>query len=115
MQLIDLRTGEGIIFAPSGLRTKPSPTDSLTRVVTFGQDYLLVQSRERITLDGGHSMLAVRDETMHTRIGRVAVQNATRSAVVTMAEPALSEMTALNSRNRSSVVCVAGIDYHNGG
>lgn len=77
------------MFAPSGLDVKSIDADpsSPMTVAPFGQGYLLVHSRQRITRDGGHSFLAVRDEATHTRIGRVAAPNVVKA--VTLAETAL--------------------------
>lgn len=61
------------MFAPSGLGVKAGASSHSTSssassshlrsgggfVAPFGQGYLLVRSRQRITLDGGHSLLAV--------------------------------------------------------
>lgn len=61
------------MFAPSGLGVKSDSSSTGRKVVApFGQGYLVVQSRQRITRDGGHSFLAARDEDTHTRFGRVA-------------------------------------------
>lgn len=73
------------MFAPSGLGIKSAENDpfgSMT-VAPFGQGYLVIHSRQRITRDGGHSLLAVRDEAAHTRIGRVAAPNPTKGATTT--------------------------------
>lgn len=69
------------MFAPSGLgiksgisMSKSSGNISSTYFATsnalvtpFGQGYLLVRSRQRITFDGGHSLLAVPAEAKHAR------------------------------------------------
>lgn len=73
------------MFAPGGLYVRAksdntawrvSGTDSVlassseARTVTqLGEGYMLVQSRLRITRDGGHSILAVRKATQTTRVG----------------------------------------------
>lgn len=41
-------------------------------VVPLGQGYLVLRSRLRLTLDGGHSLLAVSTPGMNTRLGRVS-------------------------------------------
>ncbi|KIP08577.1 hypothetical protein PHLGIDRAFT_44166, partial [Phlebiopsis gigantea 11061_1 CR5-6] len=70
-QIVSLGTGQAILFAPNGVGLRsgseraPSP-DSSTAVedsdtpspAAIGQGYLHVQSRLRITRDGGHSILA---------------------------------------------------------
>lgn len=71
-QVVGLQTGQAIVFAPSGLGVKnlisiPGAWESYSTasvkvrgvLTPFGQGYLLVRSRQRITLDGGHSLLAV--------------------------------------------------------
>lgn len=56
---MSLQTGQAIVFAPSGLGVKgPATTSVTTDVIPLGQGYLFVWSRQRITADGGHSILA---------------------------------------------------------
>lgn len=76
------------MFAPNGLGvrqsnpamvgTPPSDDDSgvgdsddAGEVGVIGQGYLHVQSRLRVTRDGGHSILAVQDPAHTTRLARV--------------------------------------------
>jgi len=86
-----LRTGQAIILAPSGLTVRtatqlptPEPDDGYDDdsndsddaiksgpITPLGQGYLVVHSRLRITRDGGHSLLAVRDSSKTTRLNRV--------------------------------------------
>ena len=47
-------------------------SDDSWSVAPLGQGYLLVQSRLRVTRDGGHSILAVDDPKNTTRLGRVS-------------------------------------------
>lgn len=61
----------------------PSPDSSTAiedseppRPAAIGQGYLHVQSRLRITRDGGHSILAVPHEASATRLGRVPARGA---------------------------------------
>ena len=84
-QVISLRTGQAIILSPSGLTVRavtqlstPEPDDDddddtvkSGPLAPFGQGYLLVHSRLRVTRDGGHSLLAVRDSSKTTRLNRV--------------------------------------------
>ena len=75
------------MFAPNGLGVRGavenstsqwdgdsgiSVSDDMGTVAPFGQGYLLVQSRQRVTRDGGHSILAVSDPANTTRVGRGA-------------------------------------------
>jgi hypothetical protein len=57
----------------SDLGTSNSGEHSST-IRTIGQGYLVVRSRLRITQDGGHSMLAVQNDMLSTRLGPVSVQ-----------------------------------------
>lgn len=41
-------------------------------VIPLGLGYFVVRSRYRVTRDGGHSLLAVDDPTLTTRLGRVS-------------------------------------------
>jgi hypothetical protein len=47
-------------------------SEAAASVAPFGQGYLLVQSRLRVTRDGGHSILAVRDPKSTTRLDPVS-------------------------------------------
>lgn len=51
-------------------------------VAPIGQGYLHVQSRLRVTTDGGHSILAVNDPEHTTRFGRVPRSDGTEEASV---------------------------------
>lgn len=62
-------TGSWHSEADSGVGS--SDSDSIGAVAPIGQGYLHVQSRLRVTRDGGHSILAVNDPTDTTRLGRV--------------------------------------------
>jgi hypothetical protein len=75
---VALKTGQALLFAPAGLGLRIDNT--LKALVSgesgtgpfaaqLGQGYLLVQSRLRITRDGGHTLLAVADAA-HTRVRR---------------------------------------------
>ncbi|KZV75963.1 hypothetical protein PENSPDRAFT_680683 [Peniophora sp. CONT] len=57
-KIVALRTGEGILFAASGLGLKEDEFGA-GEVTPLGRGYVLVKSRLRITRDGGHSLLAV--------------------------------------------------------
>ncbi|KZT12865.1 uncharacterized protein LAESUDRAFT_808383 [Laetiporus sulphureus 93-53] len=64
-QIVKLRTGEAIVLAPSGLgmvrdtREDDARTGNLKRLTQFGRRYLIIKSRQRITADGGTSILVV--------------------------------------------------------
>ncbi|GJE88163.1 hypothetical protein PsYK624_042460 [Phanerochaete sordida] len=83
-KIVALRTGQAIMFAPNGVglrasaRAEQSDSDSgvgtsddAGAVAPLAQGYLHVQSRLRVTRDGGHSILAVSDPEGTTRVGRV--------------------------------------------
>lgn len=53
-QIVALRTGQAIMFAPAGLVRL-----SAGNAVSLGSGYMVVKSRLRITKDGGHSLLSV--------------------------------------------------------
>ncbi|TFK99077.1 P-loop containing nucleoside triphosphate hydrolase protein [Pterulicium gracile] len=53
-KIVQLQTGEAIVLAPSGLRT-----DADESVVPFGRDYFVVHVRQRVSKDGGASILCV--------------------------------------------------------
>lgn len=113
-QIVGLQTGQAIIFAPSGLGVKtvntfPGAWDNVLSgdfhekgngvVTPFGQGYLLVRSRQRITLDGGHSFLAVPKENKRVpaKSETVSVENGTDAEVEhlegnTAVVPVVSEM-----------------------
>lgn len=93
-----LQTGQAIIFAPSGLGVKnvvafPGAWDGSSAssahasgvVTPFGQGYLLVRSRQRITRDGGHSLLAV---TKKSEVGaQTTVEAANHLTVRSTSDP----------------------------
>lgn len=56
---------------------KSTPT---REVAPIGQGYFQIQSRLRVTRDGGHSILAVPDPDSSTRLGRVRTQSTTGSS-----------------------------------
>ncbi|EKM51770.1 uncharacterized protein PHACADRAFT_150450 [Phanerochaete carnosa HHB-10118-sp] len=87
-KIVSLEAGEALLFAPRGLGARnvgsPSELDAAHKpgardqvlgatVAHIGQGYLHVKSRQRITRDGGHAILAVPDEEA-TRLGRVSVR-----------------------------------------
>lgn len=82
------------MFAPNGLGVRiptrvaaglsdgeEADESTLTReVAPIGQGYFQIQSRLRVTRDGGHSILAVPDPDSSTRLGRVRTQSTTGSS-----------------------------------
>ncbi|EKM56169.1 uncharacterized protein PHACADRAFT_209653 [Phanerochaete carnosa HHB-10118-sp] len=81
-KIVSLRTGQAIMFAPNGLGVRDGgaaahsdgdsgASDDAATVAPIGQGYFHVQSRLRVTRDGGHSILAVSDPESTTRLGRV--------------------------------------------
>ncbi len=64
------------MFAPNGLGRRDDEeadtSTSLASVAAIGEGHLIVRSRQRVTRDGGHSLLAVRNPETTTRLGRVA-------------------------------------------
>ena len=71
------------MFAPNGFGvreglTRTSGVDAsgyAGAIAPFGQGYLHVQSRLRVTRDGGHSILAVGGPAGTTRLGRVSARD----------------------------------------
>jgi hypothetical protein len=71
-----------VLFAPNALCVKTSVAGSsdngepnkTTNVAPglLGQGYIIVRSRLRVTLDGGHSLLAVQDPNHSTRLSRIS-------------------------------------------
>lgn len=73
-EIISLRTGHAILFSSNALCAcipdssttvavcyGPSRSSSKPDIVSLGQGYLIVRSRQRITCDGGQSVLAVQN------------------------------------------------------
>ncbi|KAL6298094.1 hypothetical protein BKA93DRAFT_888717 [Sparassis latifolia] len=62
-QIVKLRTGEAIVLAPSGLgvfaRRDADGAPAARELGQFGRRYLLVKTRQRVTTDGGASVLVV--------------------------------------------------------
>lgn len=85
---MSLQTGQALLFAPNALCVRncsvatsaldqveieaEQPQHTPTSVGMLGQGYFVVRSRLRLTLDGGHSLLAVATPGMTTRLGRVS-------------------------------------------
>ena len=66
LKVINLGTREAMISSPEALVVREVPRDQDAplavmppdEAVTLGQGYLIVRSRKRITVDGGHSITA---------------------------------------------------------
>jgi hypothetical protein len=111
-KVVALKTGQALLFAPAGLGLHSgddledllSGTDVGQRAAPLGQGYLIVQSRLRITRDGGHSLLAVADSAAHTRVRRApALEPAVAEAIV----PAFSALWSPVSPTASSLSTTA--------
>lgn len=121
-QIVGLQTGQAIIFAPSGLGVKTVDTfpgawdddnDSATlfqngygAVTPFGQGYLLVRSRQRITLDGGQSLLAVPNVIASGSNNTIE----THAAVIAMIEGEYSGMQDGEDDGQDSVTSDSGFE-----
>ncbi|GJE88159.1 hypothetical protein PsYK624_042420 [Phanerochaete sordida] len=96
-RIASLGTGQAILFAPNGLSARglsnasssssdtgdsgiSIPEDAGT-VAPLVQGYLLVRSRQRVTRDGGHSILAVQDPESTTRLPRAPFSPSSQASV----------------------------------
>ncbi|KAF8586234.1 hypothetical protein K439DRAFT_1387349 [Ramaria rubella] len=76
-KVLTLRRGEAMIFSPASLMLRPSLADPQTDVlldmpvIPLGQGYIHVRSRERITMDGGRSLLATDPTNSQTEESRL--------------------------------------------
>ena len=65
------QTGQAVVLCPSGLglfaMTRRTPSGAVVhgmpQVAHFGQRYLIMKTRRRITIDGGASIMALDDRT----------------------------------------------------
>ncbi|KAH8830733.1 hypothetical protein DL96DRAFT_1786217 [Flagelloscypha sp. PMI_526] len=57
--IVKLKNGESIMLVPSGLGCLPQGNLRIPDVVQFGRRYLLVKTRQRVTADGGASLLVL--------------------------------------------------------
>jgi hypothetical protein len=90
----------------SDLATSDSGEQSST-IRAIGQGYLIVRSRLRITQDGGHSMLAVQNNTLSSRLGPVSIRHvATQQPTQGSALFVLPEHNTLNGSYGSTDVIV---------
>ena len=54
-----MKTGQAIVLAPSGLGDFPCQQSGGIKSGRFGRRYLIVKTRERVTVDGGASVLVI--------------------------------------------------------
>jgi hypothetical protein len=95
------------MFAPAGLGVRAHTGRNRTGVVApLGSGYLVVRSRERITRDGGHSLLAIQDSTHASRIGRgvsfVAVPTISTASQDPRTERQVNDTVGLATEGQSS-------------
>ncbi|KIP04588.1 hypothetical protein PHLGIDRAFT_189642 [Phlebiopsis gigantea 11061_1 CR5-6] len=122
-KIVSLRTGQAIIFAASGIGMRENhdadpwhsgdsgmgaPEDSGI-VAPIGQGYLHVQSRLRVTTDGGHSILAVNDPGHTTRFGRVLRSDDTEQASTSHASPGGTSASAERTAGAAAPPCTQPI------
>ncbi|KAH8801975.1 hypothetical protein DL96DRAFT_1634713 [Flagelloscypha sp. PMI_526] len=60
-KIVKLKNGESILLAPTGVGFYPHEEQWTQEVAQFGRRYLLVKTRQRITEDGGTSLLVLND------------------------------------------------------
>lgn len=58
-RVVTLQTGEAIILSPSAFTTSLSPLDGTTTLQTLGHQYFVARTRDRVTKDGGVSVLVL--------------------------------------------------------
>lgn len=58
-QVVTLKTGEAIILAPSAFTTSTSPLDGSAVLRPLGRQYFVTRTRDRVTKDGGASILVL--------------------------------------------------------
>lgn len=126
-KIVNLQTGQAVVFAPAGLgvrtnglgNVQPGSQASSNSIITqIGQGYLLARSRQRITLDGGHSLLAVQDPDSVTRIGRgtttftrnTKTSDATDVHNLTASPASRSDITCVETATQQECVVMEGIN-----
>ena len=68
---LDDNPSSGAGVGSSSLTDRPL---NVASVSPLGQGFLFVRSRARVTVDGGHSLLAIRDPATTTRLGPVSTR-----------------------------------------
>lgn len=58
-RVVTLQTGEAIILAPSAFTTSPCPLGLTPTLDPLGRRYFVARTRERVTEDGGASVLVL--------------------------------------------------------
>lgn len=58
-RVVNLQTGEAIILAPSAFTTSLSPSDGTIALQPLGRQYFIARTRDRVTKDGGASILVL--------------------------------------------------------
>jgi len=58
-RVVTLQTGEAIILAPSAFIASLSPSDGTAALQPLGRRYFVARTRDRVTNDGGASVLVV--------------------------------------------------------
>ncbi|KAF9779993.1 hypothetical protein BJ322DRAFT_1023896 [Thelephora terrestris] len=58
-RVVTLQTGEAIILAPSAFTTSVSPLDGSAVLRPLGRQYFVARTRDRVTKDGGASILVI--------------------------------------------------------
>lgn len=85
-------------YSPGSSSSANAPL-SITSVSPLGQGFLFVRSRSRVTVDGGHSLLAIRDPSTTTRLGPVSTRHepvdAPRTKAIIEAELEAQSMEAI--------------------
>ncbi|KAF8651052.1 hypothetical protein AX16_004915 [Volvariella volvacea WC 439] len=81
-KILSLQTGQALVFTPAGVGVSSkrsndggpgasswfSAEPSVDQIVPFGQGYLTVHSRQRITLDGGQTLVATAAHVQASRV-----------------------------------------------
>jgi hypothetical protein len=58
-RVVTLQTGEAIILSPSAFITSPSPLGGTATLQPLGRRYFVARTRDRVTRDGGGSVLVL--------------------------------------------------------
>jgi len=58
-RVVTLQTGEAIILAPSAFVVSLSPPDGAAALQPLGRRYFVARTRDRVTKDGGASILVI--------------------------------------------------------
>jgi hypothetical protein len=112
-QVVALGTGEALMFSPTALTVSCSTSSdgnglrAAKHVAPLGMGYLHVHCRQRITRDGGHSLMAVHDASTTTRIP--SISSVTQGPLnIAMAAP-IRIMSRVTPANTSSTVSPSAV------